>query len=107
MEKVMDVLEMYDGLTLAADEINTVPIFEACAVHFDAFIKLLDMYHNFPEFELFVLQIFSHLAAHLFFESLSAEQKSRFNSSIMKLIAVYTKNESGNFEFSNAQKISE
>jgi hypothetical protein len=86
---------MYDGLTLAADEINTVPIFEACAVHFDAFIKLLDMYHNFPEFELFVLQIFSHLAAHLFFESLSVEQKSRFNANIMKLIAVYTKNESG------------
>jgi hypothetical protein len=95
MEKIMDVLEMYDGLCMAADELTSPPIFEACSKHFPSFIKLLDLYHNFPEFEVFVLQIFSHLAAHLFFESLSAEQRGLFNKSIMDLLAVYSKNEKG------------
>lgn len=95
MEKIMDVLEMYDGLCMAADELTSPPIFEACSKHFDSFIKLLDLYHNFPEFEVFVLQIFSHLAAHLFFESLTVDQRSGFNKSIMNLLTVYSKNEKG------------
>ena len=65
MEKIVGILEMYDGLSMAADEINSSPIFEACAKHFDSFIKLLDLYHNFPEFEIYVLRIFAHLAANM------------------------------------------
>jgi hypothetical protein len=93
MEKIVDVLEMYDGLSLAADEINTLPIFETCAKHFDSFIQLLDVYHSFPEFELYILQIFSHLAAHLSFEALNLDQKNVFYTRISKLLTVYSKNE--------------
>ena len=67
MEKIMGILEMYDGLCMAADEINSGPIFEACSKHFESFIKLLDLYRNFPEFEMYVIRIFSHLASHMVF----------------------------------------
>lgn len=65
MEKIVGILEMYDGLSMAADETNSSPLFEACAKHFSSFIKLLDLYHNFPEFEIYVLRIFAHLAAYM------------------------------------------
>ena len=106
MEKVVDVLEMYDGLCMAADESNSAPVFEACSKHFASFVKLLDMYHNFPEFELYILQIFSHLAAHLVcflsivyntiqsFEGLSPTQRELFYSNITNLLTIYAKNES-------------
>lgn len=65
MEKIVGILEMYIGLSMAADEMNSSPLFEAIAKHFSSFIKLLDLYHNFPEFEIYVLRLFSHLAAYM------------------------------------------
>ena len=93
MEKIVAILEMYDGLSMAADESNSGPIFEACAKHFSTLIKLLDLYHNFQEFEIYVLRIFAHLASYMSFEVLTQDQKMVFYSSISQLLAVYTKNE--------------
>jgi hypothetical protein len=93
MEKIVAILDMYDGLSMAADESNSVPIFEACSKHFSSFIKLLDLYHNFPEFEIYVLRIFAHLAAYMSFEVLTPDQKRIFYSSISQLLMVYIKNE--------------
>ena len=60
-ERVVSVLEMFDGLALASDESNMNLIFQVCAPHFENFVKLLDLYHNFLDVQLYILVFFRDL----------------------------------------------
>jgi hypothetical protein len=60
-EQLVVVLELFDGLALAIDETTTIPIFEACGRHFETFVKLLDLYHSYPDVVLYILKIVGDL----------------------------------------------
>eukprot|EP00842_Homolaphlyctis_polyrhiza_P004406 jgi/Hompol1/4967/HPOL_004083-RA len=94
-EQVINVMELYNGLALAADESNMVLIFETCARHFDAFVKLLDMYHSSPDVELYILQFFRDLVKYQALDVLQQHHYDILYNTALNLIRVYTKNEIG------------
>ncbi|KAI8897703.1 armadillo-type protein [Globomyces pollinis-pini] len=60
-EQIIISLEMFDGLALSIEDETTVLIFETIGRNFNSFIKLLDIYHEFPNMEVYILQIFKNL----------------------------------------------
>ena len=61
VEEVQSVLEMYSGLALAADQMNSKDVYDVCSTRFGDFVKLLDLYRNVEEVETMILQVFNHL----------------------------------------------
>jgi hypothetical protein len=94
-ESIIVVLEMFGGLALVVDETTTVAIFETCARHFPTFVKLLDVYHSFPDLELYILQIFRDLVKNQFFDALLLEHQRILYETVYSLIQIYAKNEVG------------
>ncbi|XJO74025.1 hypothetical protein BDV3_004907 [Batrachochytrium dendrobatidis] len=94
-EQVVNVMEMYGGLALAADETNMVVIFEACARQFPVFVKLLDLYHNYPDVEFYILQFFRDLVKYQALDALQQHHYDVLYKNVWDLIEVYAKNEVG------------
>ena len=94
-EKVITVMEMYGGLALSADESNMVLIFETCSKQFASFVQLLELYKNFPEVELFILQFFKDLVKYQALDVLRPEHYQVLYSSILEVIRVYSGNQVG------------
>jgi hypothetical protein len=100
-EKVICSLEMYNGLCLSIDESTTVPIFETVVSQIDNFVKLLDIYRNYPDVELYLLTIFKSLIGHYYFDSLSKTHLEILYKGIHQLVFVYCKNELGRVRAGN------
>ncbi|KAJ3048667.1 Exportin-4 [Rhizophlyctis rosea] len=95
VEEVLSVLEMYSGLALAADQMNSKDVYEVCARRFDDFVKLLDLYRNVEEVETMILQVFNHLVHCQSFDELTVEDCQKLYTAIMSLLQTYAKNEAG------------
>ena len=100
-EKVVVSLQLFGGLALAVDESNTVLIFEALSRHFSSLIRLLDLYHSYPDVELYILNIFKNLVKNQSFDALQSNHQQQLHQAIHELIQVYTKNEVGRYRSSN------
>nr|KAJ3418504.1 Exportin-4 [Polyrhizophydium stewartii] len=94
-EQVITVMELYNGLALAADESNMRIIFETCARQFPSFSRLLDLYHNFPDVEYYVLQFFRDLVKYQTLEVLEEHHHDILHKTVLELIRVFAKNEVG------------
>ncbi|KAI8926272.1 armadillo-type protein [Entophlyctis helioformis] len=94
-EQVINIMDMYNGLVLAMDETNMGPIFDMCAKQFDAFVRLLDLYHSFPEVEFYILQFFRDLVKFHALDVLEDHHYRDLYRASMELIRVYAKNEIG------------
>jgi hypothetical protein len=101
MESIIVVLEMFDGLALSIDESTTVVIFETCARHFGTFVKLLELYHSYPDVELYIMQIFRNLIKLQSTDSLNSVHKNVLYKSVHELIQIYCKNEVGRHRAKN------
>ncbi|KAJ1330100.1 hypothetical protein BSLG_009732 [Batrachochytrium salamandrivorans] len=93
-EQVVSAMEMYDGLALAADGSNMIIIFETCARQFPVFVKLLDLYHSYPDVEFYILQFFCDLVKYQALDTLQPHHYEVLYRSILELIQIY-KNEVG------------
>ncbi|KAJ3359354.1 Exportin-4 [Kappamyces sp. JEL0680] len=100
-EEIVIALQLFGGLAVAVDESTTVTIFEACARHFDSFVQLLNLYHNYPDVELFILSIFKDLVRHQSFDALQPQHHQVLYKSVHDLIQVYSKNEVGRHRGAN------
>ncbi|KAH6579221.1 hypothetical protein BASA50_009139 [Batrachochytrium salamandrivorans] len=94
-EQVVSAMEMYDGLALAADGSNMIIIFETCARQFPVFVKLLDLYHSYPDVEFYILQFFCDLVKYQALDTLQPHHYEVLYRSILELIQIYAKNEVG------------
>jgi hypothetical protein len=101
-EEIVIALQMFGGLAVSVDETTTLTIFEACSRHFDSWIRLLDIYHNYPDVEMFILLIFKDLIRNQSFDSLLPIHHQVIYKSVHDLIQVYAKNEIGRHRGSNS-----
>lgn len=92
---------MMGGLALSVDETNTIVIFEALSRHFTSLVHLLDLYHSYPDVELYILTIFRDLVKNQSYDALQNAYHQLLYQSIHELIQVYAKNEVGRHRGSN------
>lgn len=100
-ERVVVSLQKFGGLAISVDETNTVIIFECIARHFDTLLKLLDLYHSYPDVELFVITIFKDLIKNQCFDDLQAQHHQFLYKTVHNLIGIYAKNEVGRHRKAN------
>ena len=101
-EQVVVSLQQFGGLAASVDDSTTVMIFNACSRFFSTFVKLLDLYHSYPDVELFILTIFRDLVKNQSIDSLTPENHQLLYQTIHDLIQVYAKNEIGRHRQANS-----
>ena len=94
-EKIVVSLQMMGGLALSVDETNTIVIFEALSRHFTSLVHLLDLYHSYPDVELYILTIFRDLVKNQSYDALQNAYHQLLYQAIHELIQIYSKNEVG------------
>ena len=94
-EKAIVALEMFHGLALSIEEETTILIFESIARHFGSLIKLLQLYHSYPDIEAYILQIFKDLIKNQNHDNLEPNHRKILFESVHSIIQVYSKNEVG------------
>ncbi|KAI9197136.1 armadillo-type protein [Polychytrium aggregatum] len=93
--ELINVMEMYIGVHLSADEYSSVAIFGMSAKQFDTCLKLLHYYRNNPQVEIYLLQFFQTLVSHLALDMLAVDCLQQLFKATIDLIRVYTENNSG------------
>ncbi|ORY48739.1 hypothetical protein BCR33DRAFT_763797 [Rhizoclosmatium globosum] len=93
--EVVNTLEMYEGLCLAADYNTAGTIFEAMIDYLGMFGKLFQFYKNVPEVNLYVLRVFSEVAKMLSLHEASLEHRKLFYSSYTSVLKIYSNSNIG------------
>ncbi|KAF9975838.1 Exportin-4 [Actinomortierella ambigua] len=90
VEQVMNSLEMFDGLALAALDANTPLIFAFCSQYFESFVQLIQIYHSFPEVQILVLRLFTDMTRHFELTTLSVEHVNYYHTCLMNLLQTFS-----------------
>lgn len=89
INKVINALEMFDGLALSCQYNNTQTIFTFCSRFFESFVQLMNLYKQAPEVQLAILQLFSDLCKRLDFGLLSEKDKQVLFGTIIEIVKVF------------------
>ncbi|KAF9166321.1 Exportin-4 [Actinomortierella ambigua] len=90
VEQVMNSLEMFDGLALAASDANTPLIFAFCSQYFESFVQLVQIYHSFPEVQILVLRLFTDMTKHFELATLSIDHVNYYHTCLMNLLQTFS-----------------
>jgi hypothetical protein len=86
---------LYIGLALSPDHSTTRLVYAACAPYLSAFAHLVDVYRNFPEVEVYVLQFYEAFVRTLAFENLMPNEIDDLLGALVNLFDSYTKASAG------------
>ncbi|KAF0521385.1 armadillo-type protein [Gigaspora margarita] len=90
ISEVQNALEMFDGLAMASDFLNTTLIYDFCSKYFEFFVRLLQYYKNCPEVVFLVLQFFNSFVTYQDFSELSSEQTKTVYQTIVEMLKAYS-----------------
>ncbi|KAG0234033.1 Exportin-4 [Actinomortierella wolfii] len=90
VEQVMNCLEMFDGLALAASDANTPLIFAFSSQYFESFVQLIQIYHNFPEVQILVLRLFTDMTTHFEMTALSVDHVNFYHTCLLNLLQTFS-----------------
>ncbi|TPX33725.1 hypothetical protein SmJEL517_g03402 [Synchytrium microbalum] len=89
--QVVNTLELYIGLAQSQDMATTSLVFAACAPYLGAFVHLVDVYHNSPEVEQYVLQFFEAFVRNAVFTQLQPSDMDMLTSTLLNLFTTFGK----------------
>jgi hypothetical protein len=89
INNVINAMEMFDGLALACQFNNTQTIFTFCSRFFESFVQLMNLYKQFPQVQLSILQLFSDLCNRLDFGLLSGQEKQMLFGTIIEILKIF------------------
>ncbi|KAJ3258911.1 Exportin-4 [Chytriomyces hyalinus] len=88
--EVVNILEMYEGLCLAADYNTAGTIFNCLIPYLDSFGKLFKLYKNITEVNLYVLRVFCEISKMLGLHEAAFEERRTFYASYTGVLKVYS-----------------
>jgi len=89
---------MFDGLAMGSNTSNCILVYEFCARYFESFIRLINIYQNYSEVSLLVLQFFDSFVKYQDFGKLSIEQSQILYKAMIELFKNYFAVNSGEFD---------
>ncbi|KAI8611392.1 armadillo-type protein [Chytriomyces sp. MP71] len=87
--EVINTLEMYEGLCLAADYNTAGTLFRTLVGYLDAFGKLFKVYKNLAEVNLYVLRVFCEVSKMLGLHEAAFEERQAFYAAYTGVLKVY------------------
>ncbi|KAJ3070428.1 Exportin-4 [Podochytrium sp. JEL0797] len=93
--EVVNTLEMYEGLCLAADYNTAATIFQCMIGYLDTFGRLFQVYRNISEVNLYVLRVFGEIAKMLSLHEANLEERRAFYTSYTSVLKIYSNSNIG------------
>ncbi|KAJ3129802.1 Exportin-4, partial [Physocladia obscura] len=104
---VINTLEMYEGLCLAADYNTAGTILANIYHYFDAFARIFQVYKNISEVNLYVLRVFGEIAKMMSLHEAQLDHCKAFYTSYTSVLRNYANSHIGvktNFSFHNEEE---
>ncbi|KAI9344395.1 armadillo-type protein [Obelidium mucronatum] len=93
--EVVNTLEMYEGLCLAADYNTASTIFTCVVAYLATFKELFKVYRKVSEVNLYVLRVFGEMAKMLSLHDAPLEERQMFYSSYTEVLKIYSNSNIG------------
>ncbi|KAI9143999.1 armadillo-type protein [Paraphysoderma sedebokerense] len=93
VERVVNLLEMFNGLALAIDFSNAIPIYNFFLNFFPTFTHLYNTFHSQTILPTYIFQLYSTVVTHITFEQLSHDQWSALCRAVMDSLRIFESTE--------------